>query len=160
MWERRRATGSYALPPWLRVRRLPEAVPIALGVFLIVSALAKVVATSMCHSPHEAANGIMTMVEIPCGLMLFHPRLGRRVAALFWAPMMPCAAVYLAYMEDLGFDARSCGCFGPVELDFTAHLAVLAILCAVATAVFLREETRVQDRHDERDLRRLVRPFE
>jgi hypothetical protein len=98
--------------------------------------------------------------------MLLHPRLGRRLAALFWAALMPCVAVFLVYMHHRGYDVEGCGCFGPVELGLTTHLAVIGILCAVAGAVFLREETRELDRvygpeaGDPRAFRRLVRPFE
>lgn len=146
---RRRSRASarrYWLPPWLRIRRLPGVVPIALGVLLFGSAVVKVpmMATS-CESAFEAANALMIPLELVCGVMLLRARWGRRAAALLWALLMPGAAVYLAYMHHRGFDVRSCGCFGPVKLEFTTHLMVLAGLFVVAALVFLREETRQLD---------------
>lgn len=154
------------MPPALRIRWLPGAVPVALGIFLLLIALAKVPMHPMCGpDPWENANGVMILVELVCGTMLLHPRLGRRVAALFWAALMPFVAVFLVHMHHRGFDVEGCGCFGPVRLGLGTHLAVIAGLCAIAAAVFLREETRVSDlaygpeRGDPRALRRLVRPF-
>lgn len=158
----------HSLPPWLRLRWLPGAVPVAMGVFLLVIAFAKAPAmTSLCMSdPWGDANGIMFSVELVCGVMLLHPRLGRRLAALLWALLMPFVAAFLVHMHHRGFDVRGCSCFGPVKLGLGTHFAVAAGLFAIAAAVFLREETRASDRAygpeagDRRALRRLVGPFE
>ena len=166
MRRRQRAIArAYWLPPRLRIRRLPEAVPISLGVFLFLTALLKGGSVPLCENPFETVNALMFPVEIVCGMMLLRPRWGRRAAALVWALLMPVAALYLAHMRHQGFDTRSCGCFGPVKLEFATHLLVLALLCGIAVAIFLREETRALDRRhgpeagDARALRRLVRRF-
>lgn len=164
---RRSNVRRYVLPPRLRIRRLPEVVPISFGVLALVSAVLKPLSMPMCGpDPFEVGNGLMMLVEFISGPMFLRPSMGRRMAALLWALLMPAAALYLTYMHHRGFDVRSCGCFGPVKLEFTTHLAVIGVLCAVATLVFLREETRAQDRAygpdvgDPRARRRLVRPFE
>jgi hypothetical protein len=157
-----------SLPPWLRIRRLPGVVPVALGLFLLLIALLKIpMMSALCGpDPWEDANGIMIVVELACGVMFLRPQLGRRVAALFWAALMPWVAAFLVYMHHRGFDVEGCGCFGPVRLGLGTHFAVIAGLFAIAAAVFLREETRVSDRAygpeagDRRALRRLVGPFE
>ncbi len=164
---RRSNVRRYVLPPWLRIRRLPEAVPISFGVLALASAVLKSWSMPMCMGPEpfEAGNGLMMLVEFISGPMFLRPSMGRRVAGLLWALLMPAAALYLVYMHHRGFDVRSCGCFGPVKLEFTTHLAVIGTLCAVAAAVFLREEMRELDRAygpgagDARALNRLVRPF-
>lgn len=156
------------MSPELRIRWLPGAVPVLLGIFLLLIALAKVprMGAKCGPDPWENANSVMILVELVCGTMLLHPRLGRRLAALFWAGLMPFVAVFLAYMHHRGFDVEACGCFGPVRLGLGTHLVVIAGLFAIAAAVFLREETRASDgaagpeRGDRRKLRRLVEPFQ
>lgn len=138
--------------------RLHDAVPRALGLFLLACAIAKLFKPiTLCEDPFETANMLMIPVEFFCGILLWLPGAGRRRAALLVAFLMPGAAIYLAYMHHRGFDVRSCGCFGPVRLSFPTHLVVLAVLCAVSTAVFLREKRRQREDAEARDARSVHR---
>jgi hypothetical protein len=159
---------GYLLRPGLRVRRLPDAVPLLLAVFLGVCAVTGYpMAMPGPRNPFIAVNGLGVIVESVLCVLLASRHLGRRFAALLLAVLTPLAGLFLA-LPDWGprYDVRGCVWFVPMPMPLVPHLAVLGVLCAVATLVFLREETRAQDRaygpdaDDPRALRRLVRPFE
>lgn len=146
-------------PPWLRVRRLPEVIPVALGLYLLASsfALQMVMPGPNLVRPFIDVNGLMMLVGLPCGVMLLRPALGRRLAALFVALVVPCAAAFLWIMDARGFDVRGCGWLVPVQLPLLEHEALLAVVGIAAAAVFLREETRASDARTKVEARRAAR---
>lgn len=138
--------------PWT-LRRLPEAVPIALALFLLATGVAKTFKPNyLCAGGDRfgAANALMLPVEIGCAALLRRSGHGRRFAALLLTLLMPGAAAFLAFAHIRGYDVRTCGCFGPVEMPFWAHMAVCAAVTAAAAAVLLREEGRAATPADTR----------
>jgi len=146
-------------PPRLQVRRLPEIVPVSLGLYLLASSSAlQMVDPGPNHvRPFNDINGLMMLVALPCGVMLLKPALGRRLAALFVALVVPGAAAFLAIMDARGFDVRGCGWLAVGQLRLAEHVALLAAIGITAAAVFLREETRASDARTKADARRAAR---
>lgn len=168
---RRRArppATTFLLPPWLRIRRLHEVVPVSLAVFLGLSAVRGFpMSVPGPNNPFIAVNGLGIMVEAALCLMLANRRGGRRFAALLLAILAPLAGGCLILMRGLThFDVIGCVWFVPTEMSLGPRFAILGILLVLATLVFLREETRAQDRTygpevgDARALDRLTRPFQ
>jgi hypothetical protein len=168
---RRRApppATTFLLPPWLRIRRLHEAVSVSLAVFLGYCAVRGFpMAGPGPKNPFIALNGLGIMVEAALCLMLANRRTGRRLAAILLAILAPLAGVCLVLMQrSTHWDVISCVWFVPTEMSLGPRFAILGILLVLATLVFLREETRAQDRTygpevgDARALDRLTRPFQ
>ena len=128
--------------PW-KLHRLPRWMPVVLGACFLLLGFAKPFAPSnLCGpDPFANANAVMTIVELAGGFALLRREYGRRLAAAILAAAMLGAAIFLTRVELRGHDVRHCGCFGPIELPFAAHMAVCAVLFAACVAVFLREET-------------------
>jgi len=128
--------------PW-KVRGLPGELPVLLGACFLLLALAKVFSPNyLCGpNPFARANGVMFIVELIGGYALLRRETGRRLAAAILAGAMLGAALFLTRVELLGRDVRHCGCFGPVELPYAAHMVVCATLFSACAAVFLHEET-------------------
>lgn len=131
--------------PWT-LNRLPEAVPIGLALFLLATALGKAFVPNYLCGPNRfaAANALMFPVELSCAVLLRRPGAGRRFAALLMTLLMPGTAAFLTLAHLRGYDVRSCGCFGPVELPYPAHIVVCAAVCAASALVLLREEGRAR----------------
>jgi len=138
--------------PW-RVERMPRALPGVLAVLMFASAAAKVMKPNYLCGPDrwEAANGVMFVVEFLLALGLAARPARRRFAALSGALVFLGAAALLTYLEVVFLlgnrtvaSVRDCGCFGPIEMPYAGHMAVIAVLVAGFAWVFLVEETRAR----------------
>jgi hypothetical protein len=76
----------------------------------------------------------------------------RRLGGLGGALLSAGALAVLSFLHFFGSrwnlraaDTSACGCFGPVELPFPVHVAVLLVMGACLGAVFLHEEQRLAE---------------
>ena len=134
--------------PW-RIRSLPRWVAVAPALVYLASAVLKPMKGGLlCHDPWELTNLLLWPVEIALALLLLRgsPH-RRRLAALFGLILSVCAAALLTFVKvfgpglNLAAAVHSCGCFGPIDLPYPAHMALLAGMAACLGAVFLHEET-------------------
>ena len=114
--------------PW-KIRKLPAAVPFTLAILFLSSALMKLLAGGFLCGPNpwEGANYGMTVLELAVALMMGRPRM-REFGALLGAAAMAGAGAVLTWAHLMGRDVRGCGCFGPIEMSYGTHMAVIAVL--------------------------------
>jgi hypothetical protein len=135
------------------------------GLIFAISALLKPLSSNkLCgFDPWGLANAVMMPAEILLAWFLLSTRKGlvdasvvanrRRLAALFGALLMAGAMALLTFLHFwgplwnmAGADISGCGCFGPIELPYGVHMAVLGGMVACLVAVFLHEETVFRER--------------
>lgn len=123
--------------PW-RIRRLPEWVPWAAATAFLASALLKLIQPNdLCvEHPWEPANSLMLFLEFPMAFLIASKR-RRSFGALLGCGTMIGAAGVLTLGHLRGRDVRTCGCFGLVEMSYPAHLAVIAVLFGLCSAILL-----------------------
>lgn len=139
--------------PW-RVRMLPRLVVLFPGiVFLLSFILEPFKPNYLCGpDPWEGVNALMWPTSIVLSYMLLAGNAHRRrLGALFGFLITVGSAALLTFVKVLGPGLNlaaafhSCGCFGPIELPYPAHMALLAGMAACLGAVFLHEETRLAE---------------
>jgi hypothetical protein len=69
----------------------------------------------------------MVPVELALAYLLWKP-VRRELGALLGCATMAGAAALLTWAHLTGRDVRTCGCFGPIELPYAGHLALVAVL--------------------------------
>jgi hypothetical protein len=115
--------------PW-KIRKLPKAVPATLAIIFFLSAILKLLAFGfLCGGPNpwEGANMGMLPLEIAVAVMLGRPQF-REFGALLGGSAMAGAAALLTWAHWTGRDVRGCGCFGPIEMSYGVHMAVIGVL--------------------------------
>ena len=140
--------GAVLRLPW-RVRTLPRWVFLAPGfVYLASVVLYPFKPQYLCEDPWEGANLLLWPVDLALALMLLKGTAqSRRLAALFGHVLSCSAMVLLTFLRlfgrrlNLAAAEFSCGCFGPIDLPYPVHMALLAGMAACLAAVFLHEET-------------------
>ncbi len=106
-------------------------------VFLASALLKLVTPPNGCGpSPWEPANSSMLAIELPMGLLIASKG-HRSLGALLGCGTMVGAALFLSAGHYLGWDVHRCGCFGPIEMSYGAHLAVIAVLFGLCFAILL-----------------------
>jgi len=114
--------------PW-KIRKLPNAIPSAVAITFFTSAVLKVFSGGyLCGpNPWEGANLAMIPLELAVAVMLGRPKM-REFGALLGGAAMAGAGALLTWAHLTGRDVRRCGCFGPIEMSYGVHMAVIAVL--------------------------------
>ncbi len=116
------------------------------GVVFILVALAKLdKQPTLCGpDPWEPINMALFPVEIGLGWAMLHPGRGRRIGALLGASIAVGGALILSVVHFSGVSVRGCGCFGPIELPYSGHMIVCAVLFAACVLAIWSEHERLR----------------
>jgi hypothetical protein len=119
-------------------------------VFLLSALLKTFAPLTLCGpDPWDPLNAAALPLEVLLAVVLLgsRDRARRSLAALTGLAFTMGALVVLTAVEFLGpryqWEAagRSCGCFGPVELPYAAHLALLLVMAGCLAATWVHEES-------------------
>ena len=115
------------------------------GVLFILIALAKLlkVPTLCGPDPWLPVNMALFPVEIGLGWAMLCPGRGRCIGALLGALVALGGAVILSIVRFSGGSVQGCGCFGPIELPYSLHMIVCAVLFAACVFSLRSEQDRL-----------------
>jgi hypothetical protein len=128
--------------PW-KIRKLPTAVPNALAITFLTSAVMKLFSGGyLCGpDPWAGANYSMIPLEFAVAIMLWQPK-WREFGSLLGSSAMAGAAALLTWAHLTGRDVSRCGCFGPIEMPYGAHMAVIVVLFALCALTLSAADDR------------------
>jgi hypothetical protein len=119
------------VPAWL-------AAASALAMLHLAYAKIRTMVPVKCPDPWLDANLLMTTGELWTGLLILLPST-RREGLRFGMLLMEGTCVYAARLWLTGASSRGCGCFGGIEVPWSAHAAIAAGLAFMMGAARARE---------------------